>query len=186
MDGPGFKTDAGIPRVIDLLCRERPSLTFDEAQRVDRRLTAATAKRAPRRGSRLLAAVSVAIGMLFMMAGTGLAIGGFGTAGTATQAQYPDHPSTGLAGGGAPQPATPERQGAPPESQGVEGEESAAATLGETAGSTPSETTNVGLRQAATRGDMPFTAFATIPILVIGIALILAGAGLNRRARRAA
>src|SRR3954470_2636550 len=182
MDAWDYKTDAGVTRVIDLLSRERPSLTFDEAQRVDRRLTAATSRRAPRRGSRLLAAVSVAMGMLFMMAGTGLAIGGFGTPDTATQAQYPDHPSTGPASGGAPQPPTPGSQGAlpqsqggPPQSQGVEGQESAPATLGETASSTPSKTTNVGLRQAATRGALPFTGFAVIPILVVGLALILTG-----------
>src|SRR4051794_11796685 len=145
MDAWDFKTDAGITRVVDLLSRERPSLTFDEAQRVDRRLMATTARRAPRRGSRLLAAVSVALGMLFMMAGTGLAIGGFGTPDTATQAQYPDHSSTGPASGGAPEPPTPK-------SQGVEGEQSAPSTLGETASSTPGDTTNGGLRQAATRG----------------------------------
>jgi hypothetical protein len=158
----------------ELLRRERPALTFDELERVDRRLnTFCAPRRAPRPGSRLVVAICLAFGLLFMTAGTGLAISGFATPGAADQAQYPDRTAGGP-------PASAEGTAASP--QRAQGRHSSPSSLGEIrAGST--STVEVSLRQAETHNDLPFTGFDAIPILVAGIALIVIGAAINRRTR---
>jgi hypothetical protein len=181
MDAGDLERDATLAAVMDLLRSERPALTFDEIQRLDRRLEASGGGRAQRRGSRLLASICVAFGMLFMTAGTGLAIGGLGTPGTADRAQYPD------SGGSPPTSSAPATSAG-----GVEGAEarrdtpSRPSTLGDIRQTDRGTTTALRLRQAETRGDLPFTGFAVIPILLAGIVLLGTGVAVNRRARRSA
>jgi len=120
----------------------------------------------------------LSFGLLFTMAGTGLAVGGFATRGAATQAQYPDR-STGLpAGGQAQEPANPNAV------KGEQAESPKPSTLGEVRGSEGVPSGALRLRQAETRNDLPFTGFAAVPILLAGIALIILGAALHRPSRR--
>lgn len=161
MDGFDPEQDARLGDVCELLRRERPALTSDELERVDRRLNTSRApRRAPRRGSRLVVVICLALGLPFMTAGTGLAVSGFATPGAADHAQYPDRTAD---------PA---------------GRHSSPSSLGEIRPAGRTSTAVVPLRQAETRNDLPFTGFAAIPILVIGIALIVTGAAVNRSTRR--
>jgi hypothetical protein len=169
VDGFDPEQDAGLADVCELLRRERPVLTSDELERVDRRLNTSRRRntsRAPRRarrpGSRLAVAICLALGLLFMTAGTGLAVSGFATPGAADHAQYPD------------------RTADDPHA----GRHSSPSSLGEIRPAGRTSTAVVPLRQAETRNDLPFTGFAAIPILVTGIALIVTGAAVNRSTRR--
>ena len=78
MDGFDPEQDASLADVVELLRSERPALTSDELERVNRRLNRSRApRRGPRPGSRLAVGICLAFGLLFMTAGTGLAISGF-------------------------------------------------------------------------------------------------------------
>jgi hypothetical protein len=124
-------------------------------------------------------ACCAALGLLFTTAGTGLAISGFATAGSAVQAQYPDQRSTAPPSRGAPgarparPPTTPSRR------PGVE--TSAPPTLGDSAAGRRSPPSRTALARAETRSAPPFTGFGAIPILIAGIALFATSAVVHRR-----
>lgn len=175
MDSFDADDDPTVAGVVELLRRERPVLTHDEFERVERRLSASKAPRpARRRGSRVAVMISLALGLLFMTAGTGLAISGLATPGAADNAQYPDQ-TTGTA------PAsTPARTN----SRRIERRTLGASNLGDSSPAAGTTTVYVRLRQAEAHSDLPFTGFGAIPILVAGIVFIGSGAALNRGTRR--
>jgi hypothetical protein len=161
-----------LAAVADLLRRERPVPTFDELERVDRRLNTSTAsRRAPRPGSRLVVAICLAFGLLLMTGGTGLAISGFAPSGVTDHGQYPDRTLGGPPG--SAQPTDPSRHGRRSPPSGLDQVRPAGRPA----------TVEIFLRQAETRNELPFTGFDAIPILVAGIALIVTGAAVNRRTR---
>jgi hypothetical protein len=175
MDHPWAEDDASAAAVAEMLDRQRPMLTFDELDRVSRRLTAFRApRRAPRRWSRLPVIACLSVGLLFTTAGSGLALSGFATPGAPARAQYPDStPSRGS----APTPgAAPSR----PHGQAHNPTPSTLRQIGSTGGS---PTRYVSLVHAETDNELPFTGFAAIPVLVAGIALFAAGALSYRRTR---
>lgn len=187
MDGIDREQDASVAAVAELLRRERATLSYDELQRVDRRLNRLRPQpRAPRRSSRVVVAISLAVGLLLMTAGTGLAISGFATPGAAVQAQYPDShtgapPASGRppgSGGGHP-PGI----GAGPASAGRR-RYSGPSTLGqEPRDATPTTTVELELTHAETRDNLPFTGVDAIPILLAGIVVVISATGVNRRTR---
>lgn len=164
-----------VSAAAEMLQRERPRPTFDELERVDRRLTAfrVSGQRGPvRRGwSRLAVMACVSVGLVFTTAGSGLALSGYAAPGPAVQAQYPD---------------TPRRQ-SPPAARGVPARPHAGSHVSPSSvghlKSTGGSTNYVSLVHAETANELPFTGFAAIPVLVAGIALIAAGALIHRRAR---
>src|SRR5438477_10783483 len=90
MDRVDPEQDLILHAVGRLLRRHRSTLTFDERERLERRLAQARSPRRRRRsGARLSRAILVAVGFVFTTAGTGLALSGFASDGTAEQAQYP-------------------------------------------------------------------------------------------------
>jgi hypothetical protein len=185
MDGIGPEQDANLVGVAELLRRERPVLTFDELERVDRRLNAFRAPpRTPRRGSRLAVVICLVVGLLFMTAGTGLAIGGFATPVAGQHAPYPDravgrrHPS---AGGKA---SRQDRGGTAASPRRAPSRHSTPSRLSETPSAvSPTSTVEISLSHGETRSGVPFTGFGAIPILAAGIVLIVAGTAVNRRTR---
>jgi hypothetical protein len=186
MDGIDFEHDADLGAVVELLRCERPALTFDEIERVDRRLNAfRSGPRAPRRGSRLAVVICLALGLLFMTAGTGLAINGFGTPRPAEHTRHPDRAAGGRppsAGGTA---ASGQRApGTAASGRRARGRHSSPSRLGEipSVGS-PTTTVESSLSHGETRNNVPFTGFGAIPILAAGIVLIVAGTAVNRRTR---
>ena len=163
---------ANLAAVAELLRRQRPMPTFDELERVDRRLnTFRASRRTPGRRSRFVVAICLSLGLLFMTAGTGLAIDGFATPGPANHAQYPDRTS-----GGQPGSATGTAK-----SRRVR--HSDPSSLGEIQPSGRNAALDVSLTKAETRGNLPFAGLNAIPILAAGLVLIMTGAGIHRRTR---
>jgi hypothetical protein len=160
--------------VIRLLRDRRPEATdleLDEIkQRVRRR--AAQPRRAQPMKSRLAILGMLVLGMLFSTAGAGLAVGGLAGSDSAAKSQYPDvQPEETPTGDVLPEET----------SGGGGGEEQTPPTT------QPEETEDVQpARQveAASEGELPFTGFAAIPILLGGIALLSGGLVLRRRASR--
>lgn len=173
--------DGRIAAAAEMLQRERPRPTFDELERVDRRLTAfrVAAQRGPvRRGwSRLAVMACLSVGLLFTTAGSGLALSGYAASGPPVKAQYPD--------------STPRRLTAPA-ARGVPARPHAGSHVSPSHVSPSSvgqlklsggSTSYVSLVHAETGNELPFTGFAAIPVLIAGIALIAAGAVIHRRSR---
>lgn len=168
--------DPNLSAVAQLLERERPVLTFDERERLDRRLKAVLDRpMAPRRrGTRLSVVICLAVGLLFMTAGTGLAISGFATSGAADHAQYPDRMT--------PPPRLP-AGGKAPSQHGARRHHPAPSSLGQIPPAHPGPTDPITLTRAETHDNPPFTGYGAIPILLAGVVLIIRGAAIDRRSR---
>jgi hypothetical protein len=185
MDGIGPEHDAALAAVAELLRRERPVPTFDELGRVDRRLNRLrTPPVRPRRGSRLALVFCLALGLVLMTAGTGLAISGFATPGRADHGQSPSRsvggpPSSTLR---PPASAARNRNGASKRRTG--GRRPSPSRLGDVApAGRPTTTVETSLSQAETRSNPPFTGFGAIPILLAGIVLLVCAGAVLRRTR---
>jgi hypothetical protein len=171
MDAHDPQLTGSLAATAELFRRERPVLTVDEIDRIDRRLRAGGSRRPRRRRSSLAVAFCAALGLVFSTAGTGLAISGFASPGKAVHAQYAGPGQTGSQtrgghGGGR-----------------ASAKHSGATTLGDTARARQSADDRTEVFKAATRTGAPFTGFGAIPILVVGLAFFITGAVVNRRPR---
>jgi hypothetical protein len=147
-----------LAAVEALLIRERAILSDDERLRLDRRLQVWFRSLRPSRpASRVAVVVCVALGILLMTAGTGLAITGF-TASPAVR-------SPAVSARGAPGRTHPTSLGQIPSSAGTS---SAAGRL----------------RAAEGHSDLPFSGFGALPILAAGVGLLATGGILDGRLRR--
>jgi len=148
--------------VIRLLRDRRPEaseLELDEIkQRVLRRAAQPPRRTQPMK-SRLAILAMLVVGFVFSTAGAGLAVGGLAGSDSAAISQY-----------GTPTP-TPTPPG------GVLGDEEESSD----------DTTNLQPTRQVERGgsgELPFTGFAALPILLGGIALLSGGLVLRRRSSR--
>jgi hypothetical protein len=140
-----------------LLREERPQASELELDDIKRRVRQRVARKGQPMRSRLAILAMLVVGILVSGTGAGLAVQGFDQSGNdASQAQYP--------GGGGD----------------VLGEEDSGGG-GEV---TPEETVNdeAQVAQQVESGDsLPFTGFAAIPVVLIGVALIGGGLMLRRQ-----
>jgi hypothetical protein len=157
--------------VIRLLRDSRPAATeieLDNIKQRARRQAADDSRRKQSMKSRLAILAMVAFGMLFSTAGAGLAVSGITTGSdNASVAQY-----------GTPTPPTKADEGGV-----LPAEETNNAPAG---GVSPAESTATQpTRQveATTAGQLPFTGFAAIPVMLGGIALLTGGLVIRRRTR---
>jgi hypothetical protein len=166
--------------VIDELRAHRPEATALELDAIKQRVRTRVSNPARRRTrraelmkSRLVILTTLVLGTLLSTTGAGLAITNLNGSNDASVSQYgpprQDHPS---GGGGGVLGAEDEGGGsgvAPAEEEGGAGEGS---------GVQPTRQAEAG---ADAGGELPFTGFAAIPILLGGIALLSAGLVLRRR-----
>jgi hypothetical protein len=145
--------------ITRLLREERPQASELELDGIKRRVRQRVARKGQPMRSRLAILAMLVVGMLISGTGAGLAVQGFDQSGDdASQAQYPS-------GGEG----------------GVLGEEDTSG--GEV---TPEETDTVEddaqVAQQVESGDsLPFTGFAAIPVVLVGVALIGGGLMLRRQ-----
>jgi hypothetical protein len=152
--------------VIARLEAERPTATALELDEVKRRVLARTASRSRRRTqgvmrSRAAILATLVLGLLLSTSGAGLAISGFADNNQAAVAQY----GQGNVGGEV-LPAVERKKSRP----------GASVQPGR-------QTETVVAAQGGSQ--LPFTGFAAIPILLLGIGLLSAGLVLRRTGRRA-
>lgn len=189
------RTPDELLHVAERLRRDRPQATALELdqmkQRVRTRMSAASAAGArSRKGtpmkSRITMTALLVCGMLMSGTGATLAVSGNSGSGSAAEAQYP--PPTVVTTPGTTPPLGSVDQG---DQQGAE-EEGTTPPANQPAdeGTGPDEDVAQVPRQvvlgAETGSDaLPFTGFAAIPILLIGVAMLGAGLVVRRRSNGA-
>jgi hypothetical protein len=153
-----------IDDVIRLLRDRRPEATeleLDEIKQRVLRRTAQSPRRAQPMKSRLAILAMLVLGFVFSTAGVGMAVGGLSGSDSAAISQYPT--------------VTPFSTPTPPGK--VLGEEKK--NNGQTTGLQPERQEENG-----SGGQLPFTGFAAIPVLLGGIALLSGGLMLRWRSRQ--
>jgi hypothetical protein len=183
MDRFDPEQNADVSQVVELLTRARPVLTFDEFERLDRRLNTFHARSPkPRRRTRVSVVLCLAFGLFLMTAGTGLAISGFATPGAADHAQYPDRtrdrPPASAGGAGATRQRAQGRPRPP-------GRHSRPSSLGNVRSAGRASSVYLSLSHAETHSNLPFTGFGAIPVLVAGLLFMTRGAMIAGRDRGA-
>jgi hypothetical protein len=131
--------------------------------------------------SRIAILATLVLGLMFSTTGAGLAISGFTSDDQASVAQYPT-PQPGGTTPAAPAPAAPVLPGG-----GVQGEqnEQPSSPAGGVEGATgvqPSQ--QVEATNAAGGNTLPFTGFAAVPVLLLGVGLFGAGLMMRKGAQR--
>lgn len=133
--------------------------------------------------SRLAVTAMLVLGMLFSTAGAGLAVSGLASSGdNASEVQYDQVTTT-------PRTTPPPTQRTPREDTDVLGEigevEEEAPAPAPQSGSAPQAAPQPAQQLQATQpsGELPFTGFVAIPVLIGGIALLTSGLVLRRRTR---
>ncbi|MGH2949817.1 MAG: hypothetical protein ACRDPC_26750 [Solirubrobacteraceae bacterium] len=163
--------------VVERLKAERPQLTSLELDDISRRVrarAAAPARRRTRRGmimkSRLAMLALLVCGLMVSGTGAGLAIQGSSGNGNAAMQQYPeDIPPGDVLGEEDEEAPAPERD--------VAGEEDEVAP-------TPQVERQVEAGVQGGGDELPFTGLAAIPIVLVGLAMTVAGVFMRRRIGR--
>ncbi len=178
--------------VIELLSAHRPEATALELDATKQRVLARATNRSDKSRSdfmRSRAAIltTLVLGFTLSTAGAGLAVTGFAGNDQASVAQYPEP-----VGEMTPQVAPPAAEVAPPADEGgVAGEENTSKpdqqvlpeTDEEAAPDVQPDRQVVAGVQASDETQLPFTGFAAIPVLLIGLALLGGGVMMRRSAQ---
>jgi len=159
--------------VTELLRDNAPRLRDGELEGVKLRVLA-RAPKGPAMRSRLSITAALVAGLLMSFSGVALGISGISASGSASTAQYvqPGQAPAGeqIPGGTRTPTSTPSTP-----TMSSPGNES----------STPGTVQAVKQQGSSPIREIPFTGFLAIPVLVIGMALLVAGALLRRKTLRA-
>lgn len=187
-------SDDELQPVIDLLHAHRPEASALELDAMKQRVLIRTAKRSQQRRShgfmRSRAAIltTLVLGFTLSTAGAGLAVSGFAGNDQASVAQYPEQvqpqsPAPAAPGVAAPQSqSAPEQQSAPDAQQVLPDSDNQAAPSPDQNEVQPARQVTQGVT-ASTGAELPFTGFAAIPVLLIGLALLGGGLVMRRSSR---
>jgi len=184
------RTDDELQPVIDLLRAHRPEATALELDATKQRVLGRAGKRTNKSRSgfmRSRAAIlsTLVLGFLLSSAGAGLAVTGFAGNDQASVAQYAPTPEPNVPPTTSTPPAPPET--AVPPQQVVAPEEDVQEVLPTTdekaAPDVQPDRQVVAAVQASDKEELPFTGFAAIPVLLIGLALLSGGLVMRRSAR---
>jgi hypothetical protein len=160
---------ADVKDVVHALGAERPAPTEIELDRIKvRSLASHDRYKGQVKGLmrlRLSMALALTLGVLMTGAGAGLAVSGGSGSGSAGIAQYGGGDVAGETQGGG---------------QGVLGEENAGGNEGNEQATAPAAAAN----QLADNDSLPFTGYAAIPVLLLGIGLLGTGFVVRRKAKR--
>jgi hypothetical protein len=182
-----------LTEVAARLCEARPTLTVVELDQLRLRIRKRAARGSGRKGvlmkTRIAMVLMLALGGLLSVAGAGLALSGTSGKGSASVAQYghknnnnnnddnnnnnDDNNNNDQTVQATVIPSGP--NGTPPASGTLPGNENQ--VLGGEKTQAP--------RQATAAQELPFTGYAAIPIILIGLMLLTAGLITGRRVRRA-
>lgn len=138
--------------------------------------------------SRAAILTTLVLGFTLSTAGAGLAVSGFAGNDQASVAQYPEQvqpqtPAAPVAPGAAPAPqSAPEQQSAPEDQQVLPDSDNQAAPSPDQNEVQPARQVTQGVT-ASTGAELPFTGFAAIPVLLIGLALLGGGLVMRRSSR---
>ncbi len=144
--------------ITRLLREERPQASELELDGIKRRVRQRVARKGQPMRSRLAILAMLVVGILMSGTGAGLAVQGFDQSGDdASQAQYPS--------GGEGD---------------VLGEEDSSGPLPDTDDNVVQDEAQVA-QQVESGDSLPFTGFAAIPVVLVGVALIGGGLMLRRR-----
>ena len=179
--------DAELGPVIDRLRAERPTASALELDSIKQRVRARDAR--PRRTapmrSRLAIIGMLALGGVLSTGGAGLAVSGFaGSSGNAAVEQYGSaspSPSGSPGGGGNVLGESEGGGGGSRPAAGGGGNGPAVAGQQAGSGAQPTRQVEAGAQASTGNQQLPFTGFAAMPVLLLGVAMILAGMILRRR-----
>jgi hypothetical protein len=167
---------------------ERPVLAPIALDAVHQRVARSAARRRRSRRPSLAVALCLCFGIVLSSTGTGMAISGLSSdSETAVQAQYPKDTTVAAQGEAAstPTPATPTTAAASaaPTLAPTDADLAPEAAVNASAGGTDAAQSTQQLAAAAGDATLPFTGFAAIPVVGLGIVLLAGGLVLRRRQR---
>jgi hypothetical protein len=166
---------------------ERPVLDPIALDSVLQRVARSTARRRRSRRPSLAVALCLCFGIVLSSAGTGMAISGLSSgAETAVEAQYPKDPTVAAQGAAATTPAAAPAEASAAPTLAPTDTDLAPQAIEQASSSTSSaggDAAQATQQLAAAEGNatLPFTGFAAIPVVGLGILLLAGGLVLRRR-----
>jgi hypothetical protein len=164
-------TPAELANVVQMLRDERPQASALELDRIKLRAQASARRNVHRREafmrSRLAITAVLVTGVLMSGAGAGLAVSGVSGSGSSGDAQYPTETTD-------TQTVLPTTETNPPECTNTDDTDAAGNPCSEPA----QETRQVSSDDSS---ELPFTGYAAIPVLLIGLSLLGVGVVMRRR-----
>jgi hypothetical protein len=175
-----------LRHVAERLEAARPRMTSLELDATKQRIRARSATPARMRTkkgtfmrSRLATMSVLVLGAVLSTGGTGLAIGGFASSDNAAVAQY-GTPTPTPSGGGQGGVLGEQEQGGQGGQGGGQGGVAGEQAGGGPSGAQPERQVEAGV-QSGGSSQLPFTGFAAIPIILLGLVMTVTGVVMRRR-----
>lgn len=169
-------TPPDLEDVVRLLGESRPALDEHQAERMVTRITHRStshriSQETPLR-SRLAVITMLVLGFAFSGSGVGLAISGSGSSGTSATQQYDKPDDSDVLG---------DQGGNDGVDNGVKNDGASGGNPSDTSTDSTQPSRQTTVEAGDTGSSLPFTGFAAVPVMLIGLALLASGLVLRRR-----